>query len=75
MNILITGGSGFIGSHFCKKLIEKGNDIICVDNFITGAKDNVEGLLDNPKFKLIEHDISKPLFLKEDLDWVLHFAS
>jgi UDP-glucuronate decarboxylase len=75
MNILITGGAGFIGSHLCQRLIEQGNSLICVDNFITGSKKNIEGLLNNSNFKLIEHDISKPLYLKEDLDWVLHFAS
>lgn len=75
MNILITGGAGFIGSHLCKRMIETGNNIICVDNFITGSKDNVAELADNANFKLIEHDISKPLFLEEDLDWVLHLAS
>ncbi|MCK5491816.1 MAG: SDR family oxidoreductase [Candidatus Omnitrophica bacterium] len=75
MNILITGGAGFIGSQLCEKLIEKRNKIICVDNFITGSKNNIENLLDNPNFKLIEYDISKPLYLDEDLDWVLHLAS
>ena len=75
MNILITGGAGFIGSHLCKKLLENNNSIICLDNFITGFKKNVEELSNNSNFKLIEHDISKPLEIKEDLDWILHFAS
>ena len=75
MNILITGGAGFIGSHLCKKLLEQGNLVICVDNFITGSADNVENLRNNPNFKLIEHDISNPLYVDEKLDWVLHFAS
>jgi len=75
MNILITGGAGFIGSHLCRRLLSEENFVICVDNFITGSKENVKELLDNPKFKLIEHDISSPLYLEEDLDWVLHFAS
>ncbi|UCG34815.1 MAG: GDP-mannose 4,6-dehydratase, partial [Candidatus Omnitrophota bacterium] len=75
MNILVTGGAGFIGSHLCKVLLEQGHKVICVDNFITGAKKNVETLLDNPNFKLLEHDISTPLYITEDLDWVLHFAS
>ncbi|MCD6228338.1 MAG: SDR family oxidoreductase, partial [Candidatus Omnitrophica bacterium] len=66
---------GFIGSHLCKKLVEKGNFIICVDNFITGSQNNVKELLSNPNFKLIEHDISNPLYLDYELDWVLHFAS
>ncbi len=75
MNILITGGAGFIGSHLCKKLLENNNSVICLDNFITGFKKNIEELNNNSNFKLIEHDISKPLEIKEDLDWVLHFAS
>jgi len=75
MNILITGGAGFIGSHLCKKLIEQGNSIICIDNFITGSIDNVKELTKEPNFKLIEHDISNPLYIDESLDWVLHLAS
>jgi len=75
MNIIISGGGGFIGSHLCRELINKGHNVICVDNFITGAKRNLTNIIDNPNFKLLEHDISTPLYLKEDLDWVLHFAS
>lgn len=75
MNILITGGAGFIGSHLCKKFIEHGDFVICVDNFITGSKENVKELLSNKHFKLIEHDISKSLKTGEKLDWILHFAS
>lgn len=75
MNILITGGAGFIGSHLCKRLLEGRNFVICVDNFITGSKDNIAHLLDNPSFRLLNHDISQPLFIEEDIDWVMHFAS
>ena len=75
MNILITGGAGFLGSHLCKRLLDEGNSVICVDNFITGVKKNIEKLLYNTKFRLIEYDISNPLYIKENLDWVLHFAS
>ncbi len=75
MNILITGGAGFIGSHLCKRLLDEGNRVICVDNFITGFRKNIEALESNLKFKLIEQDISNPLHIEEDLDWVLHFAS
>jgi len=76
MNILITGGAGFIGSHLCKTFLEKGDSVICVDNFITGSRDNIKGFLDNKKFKLIEHDISISLYnINESIDWVLHFAS
>jgi len=73
--ILITGGAGFIGSHLCAKFLERGDTVICVDNFITGCEDNIIFFKDNPNFKLINHDISQPLYIEEDLDWVLHFAS
>jgi dTDP-glucose 4,6-dehydratase len=75
MNILITGGAGFIGSHLCKEFLRRGSHIICVDNFITGSRDNIKYFFNDPKFKLIEHDISSPLYIEEDLNWVLHFAS
>lgn len=75
MNILITGGCGFIGSHLCRRFLESQNTIICVDNFITGSENNIKELLPNPDFRLIEHDISNPLYIDEHLDWVLHFAS
>ncbi len=73
--ILVTGGAGFIGSHLCRKLLEQGNSVICVDNFITGFQKNIEELKANSKFKLIKRDISNPLYIKEDIDWILHFAS
>ena len=75
MNILITGGAGFIGSHLCAAFLEKGYRVICVDNFITGTKQNIAEFLDNPQFKFIEHDVSSPLYLDDDIDWVFHFAS
>ncbi len=75
MNILISGGCGFIGSHLCKGFIERGDFVICVDNFITGSRENITPLLGKSNFKLIEHDISEPLYLEEDIEWVLHFAS
>ena len=75
MNILITGGGGFIGSHLCKRFIQNGDFVICVDNFITGAKENIREFLDKSRFKLIEHDISTPFYIEENLDWVMHFAS
>ena len=74
-SILITGGAGFIGSHLCKALLDKGNKVICMDNFITGSRQNIEPFSKNPDFKLVEHDISSPIEFEEDLDWVLHFAS
>jgi dTDP-glucose 4,6-dehydratase len=75
MNILITGGAGFLGSHLCRRLLKDKNRVICVDNFITGSKDNIKDLLKNPRFKLIKHDITKPLYIKGKIDWVMHFAS
>ncbi|MCK4810131.1 MAG: SDR family oxidoreductase [Candidatus Omnitrophica bacterium] len=75
MKILITGGAGFIGSHLCKKFLDRGDRVVCIDNFITGSKENVRGLIGNNNFTLIEHDISKPFVIEEDIDWVLHFAA
>lgn len=58
--ILITGGAGFIGSHLCARLLEEGNEVICLDNYFTGSKENVIPLLKNPHFELIRHDVSIP---------------
>lgn len=74
-NILIAGGAGFLGSHLCDFFIEKGYYVICVDNFITGTKDNISHLLRNKKFKFIKYDITNYLDIKEDLDYILNFAS
>ena len=65
-NILVTGGAGFIGSHLCEKLLEQGNHIICLDNFFTGSRKNVEHLFDNREFELIRHDIIEPIILEVD---------
>ncbi|MGI9199905.1 MAG: UDP-glucuronic acid decarboxylase family protein [Woeseiaceae bacterium] len=64
--ILVTGGSGFLGSYLCERLIEKGEDVLCVDNFFTGTKDNVRELLDHPRFELLRHDVTFPLFVEVD---------
>jgi len=64
--ILITGGAGFLGSHLCDRLISKGNDILCLDNFFTGSKNNIMHLLPNPRFELIRHDIINPILLEVD---------
>ena len=64
--ILVTGGSGFLGSYLCERLIELGHDVLCVDNFFTGSKDNVRELLDHPRFELLRHDVTFPLFVEVD---------
>jgi UDP-glucuronate decarboxylase len=64
--ILVTGGAGFLGSHLCDRLIERGDDVLCVDNFFTGSKVNVSHLLDKPNFELIRHDVTFPLYVEVD---------
>jgi UDP-glucuronate decarboxylase len=64
--ILITGGAGFIGSHLCERLLKEGNDIICLDNYFTGAKKNIEHLIGNPYFELVRHDITHNFFAEVD---------
>jgi UDP-glucuronate decarboxylase len=64
--ILITGGAGFIGSHLCKKLLDEGNEIVCVDNFFTGTKRNIVDLMENPYFELLRHDITWSLYVEVD---------
>lgn len=64
--ILVTGGSGFLGSHLCEKLLAEGNDVICLDNYFTGRKQNIVHLLDNPYFELIRHDVTVPFFAEVD---------
>ncbi len=65
-NILVTGGAGFIGSHLCEELIKQGNHVICLDNFFTGSRKNIDHLLDNKEFELIRHDIIEPIILEVD---------
>ncbi|MBK3665337.1 SDR family oxidoreductase [Bradyrhizobium diazoefficiens] len=64
--ILVTGGAGFIGSHLCNRLLERGHEVLCVDNFYTGSKHNIIPLLDNPRFELMRHDICFPLYVEVD---------
>ena len=64
--VLVTGGAGFIGSHLCERLLKEGCDVLCVDNFFTGTKDNIAHLVGNPSFELLRHDITFPLFVEVD---------
>ena len=64
--ILVTGGAGFLGSHLCDRLIARGGDVLCVDNFFTGTKRNVEHLLREPRFELMRHDVTFPLYVEVD---------
>jgi UDP-glucuronate decarboxylase len=64
--VLVTGGAGFLGSHLCRLLVNQGQDVICVDNFFTGTKDNIVDLLDKPNFELLRHDVTFPLYVEVD---------
>ncbi len=64
--ILITGGAGFIGSHLCQRLLNEGNEVLCLDNYFTGSKKNIKQLIDNPYFELIRHDVTAPYFAEVD---------
>ena len=75
MNIVITGGSGFVGSYLCEKLINDGHKIIVIDNLLTGSTENINNLLDNKNFSFIEHDVQDHIEIEDKVDYVLHFAS
>ena len=64
--ILVTGGAGFLGSHLCDRLVNDGHDVLCVDNFFTGTKQNISHLLDRPNFELMRHDVTFPLYVEVD---------
>ena len=72
MRILVTGGAGFLGSHLCDRLIEQGHDVLCLDNFFTGRKKNIEGLLGNTHFELVRHDVIDPF--KYEVDRIYNLA-
>lgn len=70
--ILVTGGAGFIGSHLCRKLLEQGHEVICLDNLFTGTKSNIASLLEHPQFEFIRHDVTEPIML--EVDEIYHLA-
>ncbi len=72
MRILVTGGSGFIGSHLCERLLDTGAEVLCVDNFYSSSRMNVEHLISNPRFELMRHDVTLPLFV--EVDEIYHLA-
>ncbi|MBT1076725.1 UDP-glucuronic acid decarboxylase family protein [Geobacter grbiciae] len=72
MRVLVTGGAGFIGSHLCERLVSDGHEVLCIDNFFTGCKNNILPLLGNPRFELIRHDITEPILL--EVDQIYHLA-
>jgi dTDP-glucose 4,6-dehydratase len=72
---LVTGGAGFIGSHLCESFLKQGHEVLCMDNYSTGARQNIEPFLKNPRFRFIDHNVSRYIEVQEPLDYILHFAS
>jgi dTDP-glucose 4,6-dehydratase len=75
MRTVITGGAGFVGSHLCERFLAEGDEVLCVDNLLTGHRRNIAHLMDNPRFRFLVHNISEPIQIDEPVDNVLHFAS
>lgn len=75
MRILVTGGGGFLGSHLCERLVGEGNEVTCLDTFLTGSPKNLEGLEGNSLFSFSSHDVTKHIEIDGDLDWIMHLAS
>jgi len=73
--ILITGGAGFIGSHLCERFLDDGDDVICMDNLLTGSADNIAHLFANPRFTFVQQDVTNYIYVKGPVDAILHFAS
>ena len=71
---LVTGGAGFVGSHLVDRLIKSGEKVICLDNFFTGSKENIEHWIGHPSFQLINHDVTEPIKLVVDRIWNLEFS-
>jgi dTDP-glucose 4,6-dehydratase len=72
---LVTGGAGFIGSHLCESFLNQGHEVLCMDNYSTGASENLAPFLKNPRFRFIDHNVSRFIEVQEPLDYILHFAS
>jgi dTDP-glucose 4,6-dehydratase len=72
---LVTGGAGFIGSHLCESFLNQGHEVLCMDNYSTGARENMAPFLKNPRFRFIDHNVSRFIEVQEPLDYILHFAS
>ncbi len=75
MQIVITGGAGFLGSHLCDRLLNAGNEVICLDNLSTGSVDNIAHLLGHERFRFYKHDVTEYIFIGQPVDAVMHFAS
>ena len=75
MRVLVTGGAGFIGSHLCEYFLDKRWEVVCMDDFVTGSRENLSRFMSRPNFTLIEHDVTEYIRFDGHLDWVLHFAS
>src|SRR5215813_12876261 len=75
MRVLVTGGAGFIGSHLCDFFLGRGWEVVCMDDFVTGSRDNLSAVASRPGFTLVEHDVTEYIELDGPLDYVLHFAS
>jgi dTDP-glucose 4,6-dehydratase len=73
--VVVTGGAGFLGSHLCRALLERGEEVVCLDNLLTGTVDNISELFGNPGFTFVVQDVSSYVWVPGDVDAVLHFAS
>jgi dTDP-glucose 4,6-dehydratase len=75
MRVVVTGGAGFLGSHLCDELLERGHDVVCLDNLLTGKTDNIAHLAGHPRFRFIRHNVTEYIFIDGQVDAVMHFAS